>query len=558
VIGQSLGVYQIVAKLGEGGMGEVYRARDTRLARDVAIKVLPQAFAADPERLARFEREARTLAALNHPNIAHVHGITDSPIALVMELVDGEDLSARIARGPLPIEDAVAIARQLVDALEAAHDQGIVHRDLKPANIKIRADGTVKVLDFGLARSTATVAEADSAAMHSPTFTSPAMTQFGMILGTAAYMAPEQARGRPADRRVDIWAFGCVLYEMLTGTSPFGGEDVSLVLATILKEDADFTRLPPATPAGLRRLFRRCLEKDPKRRLSAIADARFDLDDPGTEPLPSVAPSRKSLAWPWIAAALVVGVGISWLVFGRARGVESRPAIDGMMRQVTEMPGAESEPHISPDGRQIVFSSNAGGHWDVYLLRVGGSRAINLTADSPADDRQPAFSPDGQQIAFRSERGGGGIFVMGATGESVRRVTAAGFDPAWSPDGRSLVYSTEPVDNPYERNIQAEIWVAEIASGKTRRLTTTDGIQPTWSPDGRHIAYWTNKAGQRDIVTVAADGGTPTDVTNDAATDWSPEWSPDSRWLYFSSDRGGQMNLWRVPMNTAGRPAGPP
>jgi TolB protein len=229
------------------------------------------------------------------------------------------------------------------------------------------------------------------------------------------------------------------------------------------------------------------------------------------------------------------------------------------MRQATELPGAEGEPHISPDGRQIVFSSRAAGQWDIYVLRVGGSRAINLTADSSADDRQPAFSPDGQQIAFRSERGGAGIFVMGATGESVRRVTAAGYDPAWSPDGRSLAYSTEPVGDPYNRaTTLAEIWVAEVTTGKTRRITTTDGVQPAWSLDGRHIAYWTNKAGQRDIAVVSAEGGTSSDVTNDIATDWSPEWSPDSRWLYFSSDRGGQMNLWRVPMDEQRKPAGPP
>jgi len=241
--GTRLGSYEVIAPLGKGGMGEVYRARDTRLGRDVALKVLPDAFAHDAERLARFEREARTLAALNHPHIAHIYGVEDR--ALVMELVDGPTLADVIRRGPLPIDETIAVARQIADALEAAHDLGIIHRDLKPANVKVRPDGTVKVLDFGLAKAL----ERDpvgsaTGASDSPTATSPAMTGQGVILGTAAYMAPEQARGRPLDRRADIWAFGCVLYEMLTGRRPFEGGDITDTLATILKTEPDWSRLP--------------------------------------------------------------------------------------------------------------------------------------------------------------------------------------------------------------------------------------------------------------------------------------------------------------------------
>src|SRR5215207_3485698 len=239
-------------------MGEVYRARDTRLDRDVAIKILPDLFAQDSARLARFDREAKTLASLNHPNIAHIHGVIDSPAALVMELVEGEDLAQRLLRGRIALEDALPIARQIADALEAAHEQGIIHRDLKPANVKLRTDGTVKVLDFGLAKAMDVVSAASAPAiMNSPTFTSPAMTELGMILGTAAYRAPEQARGKTVDRRADIWAFGCVLYEMLAGARPFGGDDASMMLAAVLTRDVDFSALPAGTPRSVLRLLRR-------------------------------------------------------------------------------------------------------------------------------------------------------------------------------------------------------------------------------------------------------------------------------------------------------------
>jgi serine/threonine protein kinase len=295
-------------------MGEVYRARDTTLNRDVAIKVLPQAFANDSERLARFTREARTLAALNHPNIAHIHGLEASGgvPALVMELVEGEDLSQRIARGAIPIGDALLIARQVAEALEAAHDQGIVHRDLKPANIVVRPDGTVKVLDFGLAKAT----EPPGTASHisnAATITSPAMTQVGMILGTAAYMSPEQAKGRPVDRRSDLWAFGAVLLEMLTGRLAFKGDDVSDTIAFVLTREPDWTALPAETPPVIRRLLRRCLEKDRKRRLDSAADVRLEIEEAlnaspavdGTAGQPTPAPRSawsRAVMWTWAAS----------------------------------------------------------------------------------------------------------------------------------------------------------------------------------------------------------------------------------------------------------------
>src|SRR5882762_6022756 len=280
--GTRLGVYEITAQIGEGGMGEVYRATDTKLGRDVALKVIPDTFALDADRLARFQREAHVLASLNHPHIAAIYGFEDSgeTHALVLELVEGGTLADRIARGPIPPDEALPIAKQIAEALEAAHEQGIIHRDLKPANIKITPDGVVKVLDFGLAKLADPAHAPASDLSLSPTITSPAMmTGVGMLMGTAAYMSPEQAKGRPADKRSDVWAFGCVLYEMLTGKRPFDGEDVTDVMVAVLSKEPDWTTLPANVPAPVRTLLRRCLEKDRKRRLDSAAAACLEIDE---------------------------------------------------------------------------------------------------------------------------------------------------------------------------------------------------------------------------------------------------------------------------------------
>ena len=275
--GNTLGPYTITAKIGAGGMGEVYRARDTKLDRDVALKVLPEAFTSDPDRLARFEREAKVLASLNHPNIGGIYGLeeSDGVKALVLELVEGPTLADRIAQGPIPVDEALPIAKQIAEALEAAHEQGVIHRDLKPANIKVRDDGTVKVLDFGLAKAFDPTPAGDSD--QSPTLTA-AATQMGVIMGTAAYMSPEQARGKPVDKRADIWAFGVVLYEMLTGRRTFEGEDVSLTLSAVLQREPDWDAIPDDISPVLGSFLRRCLGKDPKRRVHDVADVRLALD----------------------------------------------------------------------------------------------------------------------------------------------------------------------------------------------------------------------------------------------------------------------------------------
>ena len=347
-------------------MGEVYRARDTRLNRDVAIKVLPALFADDPDRLARFEREAQVLASLNHPHIAHIHGREESGRvrALVMELVEGETLAEKIARGPLPLDEALPIARQISEALETAHEQAIVHRDLKPANIKITPSGTVKVLDFGLAKAFETSG-------HSASATVTALdTRAGLILGTAAYMAPEQAKGKPVDRRADIWALGCVLFEMLTGQQAFAGDTLSDVLVSVLEHEPDWQMLPARTPASICRLLHRCFEKDPKRRLDSAAVARIEIDEAGREPTPTAeaAGARRGSLWQpivWAAAGAGVAVLVTMMIAGRARTTEPPGALAATSvlvdRAVLSWGGPGVHFAVAPSGRTVVFSGNYGG-----------------------------------------------------------------------------------------------------------------------------------------------------------------------------------------------------
>jgi serine/threonine-protein kinase len=420
--GSRLGPYEVLAKLGEGGMGEVYRARDTKLGRDVALKILPDAFAGHPDRLMRFEREARTLASLNHPHIAQLYGLEDSTAtrALAMELVDGEDLSARIARGPLPLDEALSIARQIAEALQAAHEIGVIHRDLKPGNVKVRADGTVKVLDFGLAKAMAGDLSASGSGeiANAATITSPALTMQGVVLGTAAYMAPEQARGRFVDKRADMWALGCVVYEMLTGRRAFNGSSPGDVIAEVVSAEPDWTALPPNLPAGVNRVVRRCLEKNPERRLRDAGDARLDLEDTHDA---AARPARGSSRRLWMSAAAVVGVGAIALAAGVALGRRNIATVAAPVVRATIVlpPGQDFQSGrravaISRDGQQIVYSAQDG----LYLRRLDSfeSRLIPGTSNTI----NPAFSPDGGRIAVTSLQESKSIDLATGTATALR------------------------------------------------------------------------------------------------------------------------------------------
>ena len=450
-----LGVYEVIAQIGEGGMGQVYRARDLTLHRDVALKVLPDAFASDPDRLARFRREAQVLAALNHPNIAAIYGFEESTRvhALVLELVEGPTLADRIAQGPVPLDDALPIARQIAEALEAAHEQGLIHRDLKPANIKVRPDGTVKVLDFGLAKAMAPPDPAHMHASQSPTITSPAMlTGAGMILGTAAYMSPEQARGKLVDKRTDIWAFGCVVFEMLTGLRAFPGEDVADTLAAVMRAEPGWNALPAQTPSGLRRLLTRCFKKDPRARMRDIGDARSQLEE-----LISGAPEERSVtglsivtsrwqhALPWAATGAIAAVLAAVLGLWAPWRTPSPPAplrLSADLGADVSLRTGQRPAHLalSPDGRLVVFSAQkADGTFDLYVRRLDALEAVRLSGTNGAGT--PVFSPDGLWVAFIADGRLKKIPVTGGAAITVVDDATAVDGISWSEDGTTITFS---------------------------------------------------------------------------------------------------------------------
>jgi serine/threonine protein kinase len=502
--GTRLGPYEIVAPIGAGGMGEVYRARDSRLARDVAVKVLPEAFARDAERLSRFQREAKVLASLNHPNIASIYGLEDSgpAHALVMELVEGPTLADRITSGPIPVDEAVLIARQIAEGLEYAHERGIVHRDLKPANIKVSRDDSVKILDFGLAK--AVEGEAVESDMGtSPTITRMA-TQMGFIIGTAAYMSPEQAKAKPVDRRADIWAFGCVLYEMLTGKAAFGGETITDILAAVVRAEPDWSQLPAATPLRARVLLQRCLQKDPKQRLRDIGDARISLDEM-ISGAPLEAPSPRELAgasgWraalgrlailAWsVAASLAIALAVLAWAYQRGASTPSSAADASALR-------ASINP---PEGGNFSLGNNLGGI---------------------------ALSPDGRTAAFAATvNGGTALWVRPLDGTDARVLpgTDGAYYPFWSPDSKSVAFFTT-----------AEMRSIDLAGGTPFTICDVDnGRGGAWTSDGQ-IIFGTVGTG---LFRVPASGGAPSpfttaDVSRGEQDHRWPQLLPDGRLLFW-------------------------
>jgi len=494
-IGARLGSFVIEAAIGAGGMGEVYRARDSKLGRNVAIKVLPDLFATDGDRLERFEREAKVLASLNHPNIAHIYGIEDSngASAIVMELVDGQTLADLIAASStqgraVPLEDAISIAIAVAEALEAAHDQGIIHRDLKPANVKVRSDGAVKVLDFGLAKALEPAPQSSASAMMSPTISIHG-TQAGLILGTAGYMSPEQARGKPVDRRADIWAFGILLFEMLSGRRPFDDGDVSEVIASILKSEPVWQALPGDTPIALSGLLRRCLQKDPKQRLQHIGDARVELQE-----LQRAAPStfivrpRGPIAWRermlWILALAAVAIGSAVAISRRV------PAEPPELRLEISTPPTQrpSSFALSPDGSSIVYNADGSAGPQLWL------RQLNSTTIRP---------------------------LAG---------TEVGLYPFWSPDGRSIGFFTNN-----------RLKVLDIDGGQVNSLTNV--ITPaggTWNADNTILFVRSDNSA---VLRIASAGGTATPVTPPRTPELAtrlPQFLPDGRHYVFYVARGGE------------------
>ena len=542
--GRRLGAYQIQEMLGAGGMGEVYRARDTKLERDVAIKVLPRVFLTHPDRLARFEREARVLASLNHPHIAAIYGVEEDGDlrALVLELVPGDTLADRLQHEPLPIDEALTLARQIADALDAAHEKGIVHRDLKPSNVKVTPDGTVKVLDFGLAKAASSDAPSPSLG-HSPTVTVSA-TRDGVVLGTAAYMSPEQARGQHVDKRTDIWAFGCVLYEMLTGSTAFAGETSSDIIAIILQREPDWSRLPATTPAPVHRLLRRCLHKDARRRLRDIADARLEIDEAlsgDTTTAAHVAPAPRRWASVLAAVAIVASViAISLVLWNRATRQQATGIVN--VQRLTDFVGIEEHPAASPDGKSTAFVAPVNGRRQVWVRLLAGGTPLQITHDD-VDHEHPRWAPDSSSLIYfsaaASEGDPGTLWEISALGGTPRRLATSLGEGDISHDGRHIAT--------FHRQGNRMVLAVLARDGSTvdREITLpalAEFNSPRWSPDDRLIAFVgvIEIAFNRAVYVTSADGGESKPVVN-AQNLQGLAWLPDGSGLVYASSAGSTM-----------------
>jgi len=553
-IGERVGPYEVTGRLGAGGMGEVYRARDSQLGRDVAIKILPTIFLTDPERLARFEREARVLASLNHPNIAAIYAV--EPIgpgrALVLELVPGPTLADRVARGPLPLPDALAVARQIAEALEAAHERGIVHRDLKPANVKVTPEGVAKVLDFGLAKTPPGDASRPDLT-HSPTFIDGA-TREGVLLGTAPFMSPEQARGGAVDKRTDIWAFGCVLFEMLTGTAPFDGATVTDTLAAIIEREPDWNALPATTPAGVRTLLRRCLEKDPKRRLHDIADARIEIDDASTRDASDggKSPRKRSLAALPIAGLVVAAAvaAATAIVIGRWRTPDPPP----LWHQLTFRRGSIYAARFAPDGQSVVYSAKwEGKPGRMFTARVDSPESAALPFDNATI---LAISPAGR-LAIRLSEGPltpGTLAEVALTGQAPRELLTDIVEASWSPKGDALV-----VTHLVGGRMRLEYPPGTVLYDPGRPM-----ISPRVSPKGDLIAFIEVAAGggaginaAQSRIAIVDLAGKVTILSEGWAEAFSLAWAPSGNEVWFSaregSQRSGGLALFAVALSGRSR-----
>ena len=567
--GLRVGPFDVVSRLGAGGMGEVYRARDARLGRDVALKTLAGALVQNAESR-RLEREARLLASLSHPNVASLFGIEDSdgtPV-LVMELVPGPTLAERLEQGPLPVREALEVARQVAEGLEAAHRKGIIHRDLKPGNVKLTPEARVKVLDFGLAKALIAVGAEDpqqtETAAHGETGS-------GVVMGTAAYMSPEQARGEELDERTDVWSFGCLLYECLTGRRAFAGATVSDTLAAVLVHAPEWNVLPGSTPASVKTLLRLCLQKERARRLQSMGDARLQIEEALGAPAEGAAAGvaaeplsrgkrldgRMLVA---VGAALVL-VALGFLVLRRPSGSPIPRVVRTL--QLTRDPGLEADPALSPDGRFVAYAKGPVGQTKIYVQQVSGGRAVPLTVDLPGVHTRPRWSPDGAQIAFSADREDRTeIAVVAALGGAPRRI-AEGWELAWSPDGDEVAYWG---------GVTGEgLFVVPVRGGEPRRLIEriSEASGLTWAWHINRLAYSTGNAtyllnymfpnlAPSSLWSVSLKGGEPVRLTEDGHLDHSPVFASDGAHLFFVSDRGGSRDVYRIGLRPAGEPSGPP
>ncbi len=557
MLDQIISHYRVLEQIGGGGRGGVYRAEDTKLHRLVALKFLPDELTKDRTALKRFQREAQAASALNHPNICTIYDLDehDGQPFIVMELMTGHTLKEKLARGPLKTDEVLELGIQLADALDTAHEAGIIHRNVKPANVFIMERSRAKLLDFGLAKVSASARDTDDEVLSALVSKRP--TADGSPVGAFDYN--EQAIGQEVDRRTDLFSLGAILYEAATGKPASAGATSAAIFDEILhKEPLAAVELDPTIPVELGFVISKLLEQQPDLCYPSAAELRTDLKriqrhSDSSHGAQAATEDTEYGRWKVLLSglgllALVAVVYV--LVFAPAAGPRFSD-LDTTVTRLTSQAGEELYPGLSPDGRAFVYSKETStGNLDIYLQRVGGERPINLTPDSVDSDIQARFSPDGDSIAFQSNRNGGGIFVMGATGESVRRLTRFGFNPAWSQDGREIVYAAESVEtDPRDRLGDSGLWIVGLDGGEPRLAFEGDAVQPDWSPNGFRIAYWAVAGGQRDIWTITATGEEAVQVTRDAAVDWNPVWSPDGKFLYFSSDRSGSLNFWRVQID---------